>query len=288
MSFRPRSYPHPVLSPFSNDYVGDAELSGKFDRLSEDGALVIKYDITLKSSRLNEFLALDGGAAMALDIYSKGSRWRKLYKEITNEGEIRIPEERIFGTVEVTPILLATKDVELEFAGINKEYSSSRFFVQDGDVLAHGHTYFLESDHHTSSNDGASLISVALSENLDPNEYEVGFSSDGIVVFAGTNVMRVTKAMRADQAFRPYLFMSLYKDAFVEAIDEILTHYKKQEEPDSTWAKGLLAFVDSQGLSLDEIDDSDRNSIQRFVLRMIASDGVGAISKRLVNGEALA
>lgn len=287
MSFRPRSYPHPVLSPFSNDYVGDAELSGKFDRLSEDGALVIKYDITLKSSRLNEFLAPDGGAAMALDIYSKGSRWRKLYKPITNEGEIRIPEEQIFGTVEVTPILLATKDVELEFAGINKEYSSSRFIVQEGDVLAHGHTYVLESDHHTSSNDGESLISFALSENLDPNEYEIGLSYDGIIVFAGTNVMRVTKAMRADQAFRPYLFMSFYKDAFIEAIDSILAQYKNQEEPESAWAKGLIAFIDSQGLSLDEIDNTDRNSIQRFVLRMIAGDGVGSISKRLESGQAL-
>ena len=288
MSFRPRSYPHPVLSPFSRDYVDGSELFGSFDRRSDNGELVIDYEITLKSDRLNEFRAPDGGAFLALDIYSKGSRWRKLYDLTSDKGSVSIPESQVFGTVEVTPMLLATKDGELEFAGINKEYSLSRFTVQEGDVLAHGDTYFFESDHQASSNDGESLISFQLSEGLDPNEYEIGLSYDGIVVFAGKNVMQVTKAMSADTNFRPYLFMSFYKDAFIEAIEEILTQYKNQEEPEEFWAKGLLAYIDSQGFSLDTIEDGDRNSIQRFVLRMIADDGVGTISKRLENGQALA
>jgi hypothetical protein len=286
MSFRPRSYPHPVLSPFTRDYVDGSELFGVFDRRSEGGELIIDYDITLNSSRLNEFRALDTGAFLALDIYSKGSRWRKLYSLKAARGAIKIPETQVFGTVEVTPMLLSANDGELEFAGINKEYSSSRFTVQEGDVLAHGDTYFLESDHHASSNDGESLISFELSEGLDPNEYEIGLTYDGIVVFAGKNVMQVTKAMSANPAFRPYLFMSFYKDAFIEAIGAILSQYKAEEEPEEAWAKGLLAFIESQGLSLDTIEDGERNSIQKFVLRMIASDGVGAISKRLDNGQA--
>lgn len=288
MSFRPRSYPHPVLSPFSRDYIDGSELVGAFDRRSEGGELVITYNITLTSNRLNEFRALDTGAFLALDIYSKGSRWRKLFPLKSDTGSISIPETQVFGTVEVTPMLLAASDGELEFAGINKEYSSSRFTVQEGDVLAHGDTYFLESDHHASSSDGESLISFELSEGLDPNEYEIGLTYDGIVVFAGKNVMQVTKAMSADPAFRPYLFTSFYKDAFIEAIGAILAQYKAEEEPEEAWAKGLLSFIESQGLSLDTIEDGDRNSIQKFVLKMIASDGVGAVSKRLENGQALA
>ena len=288
MSFRPRSYPHPVLSPFNRDYIDGSELYGEFDRSSEGGDLVISYDITLKSSRLNEFRAADTGAFLALDVYSKGSRWRNLYPLTADGGSVRISETQIFGTVEVTPMLLAGRDAELEFAGINKEYSSSRFSVQEGDVLAHGDTYFLESDHHTSSNDGESLISFELSDGLGPDEYEIGVTYDGIIVFAGKNVMRVTKAMSADPAFRPYLFMSFYKDAFIEAIGQILAQYKNQEEPEEAWAKGLLAFIDSQGLSLDVVQDGDRNAVQKFVLQMIANDGVGVISKRLENGQALA
>jgi len=288
MSFRPRSYPHPVLSPFSRDYVDDSQLFGTFERRSEGGELVIDYEVTLTSSRLNEFRAPDTGAFLALDIYSKGSRWRKFFRIANDQGSLAIPESHIFGTVEVTPMLLAAKDGELDFSGINREYSSSRFMVQEGDLLAHGDTYFLESDHHASSNDGESLISFSLSERLDPDEYEVNVSYDGIIVLAGKNVMQVTNAMRANPMFRPYLFMSFYKDAFIEAIGIILEQYKNQEEPEDAWAKGLLAFIDSQGLSLDTIEFGNRNSIQRFVLRMISSDSVGAISKRLDNGQALA
>ena len=125
MSFRPRSYPHPVLSPFSRDYVDDSQLFGTFERRSEGGELVIDYEVTLTSSRLNEFRAPDTGDFQSLDIYSKGSRWRKFFRIANDKGSLAIPESHIFGTVEVTPMLLAAKDGELDFSGINREYSSS-------------------------------------------------------------------------------------------------------------------------------------------------------------------
>ena len=287
MSFRPRSYPHPVLSPFSRDYVDNAEFSGDFERESAGGELIISFDIKLSSLRLDELRA-DRLATLALDIYSKGSRWKSLMPLPGLAGNVRIPEATVFGTIEVTPVLIATKDSVLELAGINREFSGSRFSVQEGDLLAHGHTYFLESDHHAASPDSESWITFELSDAPGPDAYEIQVANDSIIVFAGKNVMQVIKAMSAETAMRPYLFMSVYKDAFIEAIDSILGQFEMQEEPEEAWAKGLLAFIDSRGLSLDNIPNRDRNSIQQFVLEMVAKDGFEVVAKRINEGLALA
>jgi hypothetical protein len=202
-------------------------------------------------------------------------------------GEIQIPESWLHGTLEVTPILVAAGDSELEFAGINKEYSSSTFQVQEGDLLAHGPTEALEADHQASSTDQESWIKFSLSSALGADEYEISPANDVIIVYTGTNVQQVVGRMSSEGNMQPYLFMSIYKDVFVEAIATILDRYKNQEDADETWAKGLTHYIDSKGMSLAEIRDDDRNSILRFVQRMIAADSVAAIAKRIREGKPL-
>lgn len=287
MSFRPRSYPHPVLSPFSKDYVDGSEFFGAFERRSENGFLVVDYVLTLNSSRLNEFCLPGVGAQIYLDIYASGTRLRNLVPSNGLSGSLKLPESSIHGTVEITPLLVAEEDVVLEFAGINKEYSSTQFAVKQGDLLAHGPTEALEADHQRSSTDSESWIKFSLAADLAPDEYEIAPINDAIMVYTGTNVQTVLGAMRADPNMKPYLFMSIYKDAFVEAVSTILDRYRNGEEADELWAKGLTHYIDSKEMSLSDILDDDRNSIQKFVLRMLAGDGVAEIAKRLKDGRAL-
>jgi len=286
VSFRARSYPHPVLSPFARDYVDQSEIVGSFTRQSEQGSLTVGYEIKQTSQRLDEFLA-DKQAALGLSLYAKGSRWKTLQLIDSTQGKIVIPEASLYGTLEVTPVIVATTDVALDFAGINPEYGTSRFAVQEGDLLAYGPTEALEIDHQKSSVDEENWIKLSLSPALDPNEYEIDVNNNEIIVFAGENVMLVTKAISAATTMQPYLFMSIYKDAFVAAIEYIFASFAANEEPEYDWAKGLQAYLDARDASLDEIAQGDPNSISRFVLRMIASDGIGALAKRVQAGQAL-
>jgi hypothetical protein len=284
MSFRPRSYPHPVLSPYSRDYVDGSEFYGKFERRSEDGFLVLTYEFFLTSNRLNEFCLSGAKAKIYIDVSVSGTRLRLIEKADSFSGTLKLAQSDIHGTVEVTPLLIAEEDSTLEFEGINSEYGSRRFAVQQGDLLAHGPTEALEADHQRSSTDNESWIKFSLSEALDADEYEIVPVSDAIMVYTGTNVQTVLGAMRADTNMKSYLFLSIYKDAFVEAVSTILDRYKNGDDVDEVWAKGLNHYIDSKGMSLSEVRDDDRNSVQRFVLRMLAGDGFATIAKRTREG----
>ena len=284
MSFRPRSYPHPVLSPYSRDYVDGSEFYGKFERHSEDGFLVLKYEFFLTSNCLNEFCLSGAKAKIYIDVSASGTRLRLLVMSVSFSGTLKLAQSDIHGTVEVTPLLIVKEDSTLEFEGINSEYGSRRFAVQQGDLLAHGPTEALEADHQRSSTDNESWIKFSLSEALDADEYEIVPVNDAIMVYTGTNVQTVLGAMRADTNMKSYLFLSIYKDAFVEAVSTILDRYKNGDDVDEVWAKGLNHYIDSKGMSLSEVRDDDRNSVQRFVLRMLAEDGFAAIAKRTREG----
>lgn len=284
MSFRPRSYPHPVLSPYARDYVDNSEIYGSFERTPQDGNLVVSYDITVTSDRLNEFRA-DSRVKLGLNLYSKGTRWKELKILDGHKGNFSIPEGLLFGTLELTPVIVVSESGVFELAGHNPEYGTSLFQLEEGDLLAFGPTEALEVDHERTAQDMEAFITLVRAPG-DPNVYEVIDGGQQIIVNAGENVMSVVSVMRANPALHPFLFTGIYKDAFSFALKRMLKAYQDEADAESPWATGLQTFIDSAGLNLDEIENLEE-SLERFVLKMLASDGFAALAKRVQEGKAL-
>jgi hypothetical protein len=287
MSFRPRAYPHPVLREINDDYVDKSEFFGRFTHSSGEGMLTLGIDITLTSDRLNEARA-DGIAQLAVEVECAGARWKEVFTLENVPASVTIPEANLFGTIRVTPLLIATQEINLEFAGINKEFTTTTFHLFEGDLLAYGPTEALETDHDRSSGDDHYGIKFSLQPDLDPDEYWVACDYDEIIIHCGSNVMQVTKALTEDIRYSPFVFMSYYKDAFVKGMDYLLRSLSRGEELEQTWAKGLKGYIEEKGLSLDSLsaisqddEQGDHEEVERFVHRLIALDGVQALAKRI-------
>jgi hypothetical protein len=287
MSYRPKAYPHPVLSEVSDDYVDGSEFFGVFSHSTANGYLTLRYDLTLNCVRLDEVRA-DQFAQLALEIECPGVRWKKLFTVDGLAGSIDLPESNLFGTVKVTPVLVACEEVNLELSGINAEFKKNTFHIFTGDLLAFGPTEAVESNHDRSSNDNHYGIKFAIQADLKDAEYRVDCDYDEIIIYCGKGVMRVVQGMTTDARLAPLVFMTFYKDAFVHGMINMLGSLERGEELEQTWAKGLKAYIDQSGLSLDElsgVEEGNREAVERFVQRLIAADGVEVLSKRAQKGE---
>jgi hypothetical protein len=75
--------------------------------------------------------------------------------------------------------------------------------------------------------------------------------------------------MRSDQAVRPYLFLSVYKDTFVEALSLI---HKSEDVDEYAWAQTLIAKCDQNGIKIEDL--SDFASQNQAVLKLLKEFGV--------------
>jgi hypothetical protein len=75
--------------------------------------------------------------------------------------------------------------------------------------------------------------------------------------------------MRSDQAVRPYLFLSVYKDTFVEALSLI---NKSEDVDEYAWAQTLIAKCDQNGIKIEEL--SDFAAQNQAVLKLLKEFGV--------------
>jgi len=135
MQIRPRSYPHPVLSHFSDDVI-DCEFQATVAVTGTKTAYVV--DVTAKTSSEDIAKLIEGGKAkFAVHVECPLPRYRSLFAEAAERFRFEIPAAAIDGRVEVCSFILAL-DPLAKYANkrFHPDYKGLSFKVQKGDTLA--------------------------------------------------------------------------------------------------------------------------------------------------------
>lgn len=274
MSYRAKAFPHPVASPYANDYPGEV-LSAQIDLevAKERGwqALDLRYDLELNNQALVDTV-IDQLAELFIDVESVGTR-RRLFPAVgVGEGTIQLGDGLLNGTVRCTPILVARVDIEqFEPSPINKEFYQHRFFVPKGSYLAIGTTTSIDVDFDQSR--PSNWVRFARVNDLHPNQYLISTDQPQIVVNAGENIMAFVNAAenskRAD-----LLFISIFRDCFRVGIASL----SEMDEPEQPWQKALSRYLEDRGMHYQGVGLDD--------LELLAQDLVGefGVERLLKNG----
>ncbi len=134
MQVKPRSYPHPVLSYFSDDIVGSQFQSTVAVRGSKTA---YTFDVTMKTSNHELAKMVDAGKAQyAVHVECALTRYRSLFAGHTERFSFEIPSSSIDGRVEVCSFVLALDDLPAYAnAGFHPDYQSLSFSIRKGDTL---------------------------------------------------------------------------------------------------------------------------------------------------------
>jgi hypothetical protein len=97
-----------------------------------------------------------------------------------------------------------------------------------------------------------SLIRVQLALEKQPNTFEINLESNVITIMMGKNSMAAWELMRTDKALKPYLYISIYKDTFVEALSMLASNSESHEY---VWAQKLIEKCDDLGIKVESLTD---------------------------------
>lgn len=130
-----RSYPHPVLSYFSDDLIQCAfQATVKVETAST--LYRVKVGAELSSRDLRQLIAL-GKAAYALHVECSATRYRRIATSSESAFTLDIPTSAVQGVVDLCVLVVATQPIrEYRNANFHPDYGHRAFAVGKGDVLA--------------------------------------------------------------------------------------------------------------------------------------------------------
>jgi hypothetical protein len=266
-----RIYQHPVLRFGSADYadgsVFESNLSVTITGESSKDSVLVVYALQVRNKYILELIQ-NRKAAFFLSFYSSETLFKSLVKIEELTGEVNLPSGAVLGSLEVEPIIVAVKEINgFSPGGLNIEYGDMEFEIEAGATLAVGEReIFPISFVRKSFQD---LIRVQTSSELDKNEYEISLASNVITIIMGTNVRQAWELMASDPHYRSFLFISIYKDTFVEALAALVSGDDVEE---FAWAKKLTETFEKVGFNIR--DEADFSKINRAVLRLLGKRGV--------------
>ncbi len=135
MQVKPRSYPHPVLSSFSDDIIGSQFQSTVAVKGTKTAYV---FDITMKTSNGDLANMIGPGKAQyAVHVECALTRYRSLFTSNKERFRFEVPSSSIDGRVEVCSFILALYDLPTYAnTGFHPDYHSMSFSVRKGDTLA--------------------------------------------------------------------------------------------------------------------------------------------------------
>lgn len=251
MSYRARAYPYPVLSSYSNDFGNDAYFRAEVSLSVSDvnsQEIELSYEIDHSSDWLNEYIA-DGRARLLLDVECRATLAREYVELQKFKGTQSFPAGALYGTVVVTPLVVALADDDsYRPLGIDEEFGLTTFSVREGDILGVGESTRFDLEFaRTLERD---LITIQYSkEGVEPGAYRFELDGERIIIVASDTLQGAIGHMRANPTLRPYLFMSVYKDCIAAALNRMAAD-GGGSDTERPWTRALERKLEEIGRSL--------------------------------------
>ena len=277
MATKVKTFLHPIIRANSNDYIDgsyfNAELTAEISSEAKD-SIRIAYSVNLNNPYIEKLISSDV-ASVYLNLYCADTIYRSSFLLNQYKGEITLAPGEVIGSLEIEPIVLNNLEIK-QFSppGLNQEFGGNLFQVEVGSPLALGEKdIFNFAFAERSLQD---LIRVQTSSELNDNEYEISLTSNIITIIMGINVRKAWDFIRSDSSLRPYLYMSIYKDTFVEALAAVVNGDSTDE---FLWAQKLREKFEEKNFQFSDFNDFSK--INMAVLRRLGSRGIETVAKNV-------
>jgi len=254
---KPRSWPHPVLSPLNDDIapnlfdfnldvsIGYPNWLFKVDALYGDAT--IKANVQLKK------------AEYVLHLECKRTYFRQVFSSLNPSFTATVPGDCLFGWVEASFMIVTKDDIDgYHHPHQHLDYQNTKFAVGIGEPLAvavsKGFDAFLESDPIFKI---SSIINIKKGEE-DLRVMSVKCEGQRIRIFLPPNEYKSYQDLRTDKTTTTFLVTSVLLPSLLRALQYIksmdsaeLSEFKA----DHNWCRCLLTRLEA--MNIDVLSDPD-------------------------------
>lgn len=269
MIIRERSFPHPVLSSFSDDVVPsgftlDVTVGSDADSFFVD----VHFDY--ENASLAKLIEA-GGAIHAVHVECKRNFYRELFPLKNRSGRLTISAGELVGRVEVSGFVCSVAKSPLyQIEGAHEDYADRTFDIQAGDVLAVASTVTFEAFvDYDPLKALSSILTISRAEDLAVESMKVDTTGDRIIATLSMPDYDRYADLKGDPALGPLLANQVVVPVLLEALHEI----KGTPEDDldlemgRRWFRSVMKKLSDNGIDLRGSETSPLEALQ-FLLKL--------------------
>jgi hypothetical protein len=238
MRTKPKSYPHPVLSPLSDD-VTPAIFDAALEVTSSPAAYVLHMQMVIENPTLLTLIA-SGDAHYSLHVECQNNFYRALFRSQKATQQIEIPADELAGTIEVSSFITASRDIHTyRIDGAHSDYSGRTFVVRAGDILAVARSVTFEAEKEQDAlKKISSIMQIQPSGNVSDGYFETDFeSSDRITVFLSKSDHEKYGLLRETLGIRSVIIQTISLPVLIEAVAIVREQQTGESEALPRWQR---------------------------------------------------
>ena len=244
-----RSYPHPVLSHFSDDLI---ECAFQATVTVDTTRTFYKLQIaTVLSNRDLKQLINSGQAEYALHIESGATRYRRFVTSGEPEFAFDVPTSAVEGVVDVCVLIVARDDIpDYRNGKFHPDYEDRGFAVSKGDVLAVAEDRtFLADNERDQLRRIPSIFEVARTTDRDANAMDIDLMGNKIAIQLRSADYDRYCALVPASDLEPVLASVVAIPVLVEVLETMITSTDAdQDYGNYRWYRVLKSKLTSEGV----------------------------------------
>ncbi|WP_461672591.1 hypothetical protein [Priestia megaterium] len=264
MKVSKRYYPHPVLSSFSDD-ITEGNFKTNIKITTTKAFYTFDTDFLLTNTDILNYVNNEE-ACYSIHVECSDTRMRQVYQSFESHFSFEIASDKLNGKVEITPFILAAKDIQnYSNRNFHEDYAGSTFNIVKGDVVAidEGKTFdaIKEKDElkHIPS-----IFTVGKFQGTDKKTpYDVDFGQTNKIVIKLSEVnFEYYRQLAQNNETAQILSVMLLLPALVSLLEQIKSDdfdYEQFEE--FRWFKVIEVRLKTLGIDLTRSSDLPESAI---------------------------
>jgi hypothetical protein len=243
---RNKTFPYPVLRPFSDDYI-DGEFQANVDFSSSEGVVTVDMSYQVSSTELIEEIRL--GNAKFISIVSCRETY---FREVVSTDQANIVKKfdvgNLRGEVKVDSyIIVVKKIIAFKSSDINPEFGRDSWQFTPGDVLAQDDTavFYIDRDLFKPV---TSVFDLVKNDAYTGGEWSINLDNDHIEIALSNAMKESIDNARNSTSMKIVLLNSIYFTAAVHAIQRLKEYGSDYEE--KKWGRVFFRQIHSSGLDI--------------------------------------
>ena len=243
---RNKTFPYPVLRPFSDDYI-DVEFQTNVDFSSNEGVVTSDISYRVSSSELVDQIK-SGNAKFVSIVSCRETYFREVITSDAKQVVKNFDVGNLRGEVKVDSYIIAIKKIpSFSSPDINPEFGRDSFAFTPGDVLAQDETavFYIDRDLFKPV---TSVFDLVKNPEYSEGEWRINLDDDHIQIAVSAAMKESIDNARNNTTMKVILLNSIYFSAAVHAIQRLKEGGDDYEE--KKWSRVFYRQIHNNGLGL--------------------------------------